>query len=412
MTRTVSILVSLLLVTSLLAVTGTAVAVEDDDDDSEVFAGTHLAFSVEGSAIASYELGGTETFSEVRVESQSEAAVDVGAGLDAVADIEGAGLSMSAEAETNAQIEAESGAELLAHDTKQGHLVVEAGGDDQVVEAELSAEASAEADGDAVVVENGQYEGAFVVAGEGSVEVNSEGDVVADLDGDATLVFRAYAAGERTDVTELEESQIADGTASVDLHVEQRADETVAEAVTFGQETSAEAHAEAEGTVEVAVERAVSEGTVVITTVERAVLDASSGLDVTIDGEVVTEAETQVDLLAAAQGGEPTFMIGQETEAEATVYVGVDHFSERQVEMQEADDGDDYDDGDDDGADDAEDDYADDHDDGDDYDDSADDHADDDTPSHDDADDDSIPGFGVVVALIALLSAAALAMRE
>ena len=387
MSRTAAAVTSLLLVTSLfaMAVPGSAAIAATDGSTDDGYAGSHVAFDVEGDAITDFTVGGSETFSEVRVQSQSEAGVGAGVGLGAVVDIDGAGLSTSAQTETSATIAAESGAELSAHDTERGHLVVAAGDEAQFVEAELASGASAEADGEAVVVTDGEREGAFVVVGEGEVAVNDEGDVAADLAADAELVFRSYADGERDDEAKAEEAMLAEGAASVELHVEERDGETVSEAVSFGAETAAEAGAEAENEVEMTVERTVSEGTIVLATVSESAVGSIEDLEVTVDGEVAAEASSASELEAAADGEEPRYLIASQNEAEgeASVYVAIDHFSERTVAMS----------GDDGSADDASDDGS------------------TDEASDDAGVDDALPGFGALAAVIAALLAVGARVR-
>lgn len=399
MNRTLPLTLAALLVVSVVAATagvGTVGATSDDGADGEAYAGSTVEFAVDGQAIADYAVDGQTTFTEVSVQSQSEAdagaGADVGVGVEAAADIEGAALSTSAQTETHAEIEAESGATLSAHDTDRGHLVVEAGDEDQFVHAEVDTSAQASADGDAVVVENGEREGAFVVVGEGEVAVTDDGHVAADLESDSTLVFRSDE-GERDDQTRYEEQLIADGSAAAEVYVGADGDEVVSEAATFGQETAAEASAEAENQVELTVERTTSEGTIVLTTVSEAAIGSVDDLDVTVDGETAVEAESQAELEAAADGDQPAYKLASysEAEGEAAVYLAFDHFSERTATLSGAD------------ADDADGQESDDADDADETDDGSDD---DETESVAD----SVPGFGALVALIAV--AVAVAMRR
>lgn len=336
MSRRIAAVLSLFLVTSLLvmAVPGTAMATEASQSN-DTYSGAHVDFAVDGNAITNFSVGGEETFSEVRVQSQS--GTDLGTGLDlgAVVDIDGSSLSLSVTAQTSATIDAESGAELSAHDTERGHLVVSAGDSSQVVEANLAADASAETEGDAVVVSSGDRQGAFVVVGDGDVTVTEDGNVAAELASDSQLVFRSYAEGERDEQAKAEEAMIANGTATIDLYVEQRGDEVVSEAVTYGQETSADVSSSAKNRVEVTLDRSVSEGTIVLTTVSEEAVGSLENLSVAVDGEAAARASSASELRAGAAGEEPRYMITSHNEAkgEATVAVAIDHFSERTMTM-------------------------------------------------------------------------------
>lgn len=384
MNRALAVSLAVLMVTSALTAAAAPAGAAAGSADSEVesYAGTHVAFDVDGDAITGYAVGGEEVFTEVSVQSQSEADIGLGIGLGAIVDLNGSGLSLNAESETNARVESESGAVLSAHDTERGHLIVQAGGEDQFVEAELAAGTSAETDGDAVVVHNGDHEGAFLVVGDGEVTVNDDGNVAADLEGDATLVFRSYDDGDRDDDAKEEETMIAEGIATAEVYVEQRADGIVSEAVTFGEETSAEVRAEADQRVEFTVERTVGEGTIVLTTVSEAAVGSAEDIEVTVDGEAAVEATSRSDLEAAAAGEEPRYMVASHSEAEGetSVYVAIDHFSERTVAIEGDTDG-----GDEGGEGDGSDDFA---------------------------GADGLPGFGFGAALVGLLVAATARIRR
>ncbi|NUB89520.1 PGF-CTERM sorting domain-containing protein [Haloterrigena sp. SYSU A121-1] len=316
----------------------------------EAYAGTHVAFDVEGDAVTDYRIGGDETFSSVAVQSTSEAGAgaDLGAEIDleTLTTLEGAGLSLAAQSETSAQVQAESGATLSAHDTERGTLVVESGSESQYVRVELAADATASDEGDRVRVETGDHEGTVLVVGDGEVTVTDDGNVTAELAENATLTFRSYEDGERDETDEYEESLIADGNAAVEVHVEDRNSEAVGEAVTYGQETSAEVETEARDRVDVTIDRATHEGTVVLTTVSEEAVGSLEDLEVRIDGEAATEVSSKSELEGAIGSDESRYMVAQQSEAsaEATVYIAVNHFSERTATIDGAD-GDDSDGG-------------------------------------------------------------------
>ncbi|WP_049927987.1 hypothetical protein [Halopiger goleimassiliensis] len=433
MRRGTALSVALLLIVSVVGATAIAGATTASGSQSsaDAYAGAHVDFEVDGDAITDYRVDGDRTFSSVAVQSRSDA--DLGAGLgvdlelDAVAGLEGAGLSMAAESEASAQVRADSGATLEAHDTQRGTLVVEAGGEGQYVEAELAAGTDAEREGDgAVRVETDGQTGTFLVVGEGEVTVNEEGNVVADLEGDATLAFRSYEDGERDDAAEYEESLIAGGQAAAEVHVEDRTEGIASSAVTYGEETTAEVSADAENRVEMTVERTHGEGTVVITTVSEEAVGSLEDLEVTVDGEAAVEASSESELEGALGGDRSAYKVAQHAEAqgEATVYVAFNHFSERTATI-ESDDSDTTADETDDSTSEESDEETDESEEGTDADESGDetdtdgssDGADadgdgDETDDGSDAGDDSIPGFGPLVPLVALSLATALGLRR
>ncbi|AEH36688.1 hypothetical protein [Halopiger xanaduensis] len=314
--------------------------------ESEAYAGTQVDFAVDGDAITNYTVDGEEAFTSVSVQSQSDAGADAGLGadvsLETMTDLNGAGLSLAAQTETNAQVQAESGATLSAHDNRRGSLVVRSGGESQYVQAELGADARAEQDGDTVRVETGSQDGVFLVVGDGNVTVNEEGNVTAELGSDAALTFRSYEDGERDEDAEYEESLIADGKAAAEVHVEDRDGETATSAVAYGEDISANVSQAAESQVEMTVERAHSEGTVVVTTVSEEAVGSLEDIDVTVDGEAAVEASSKSELEAATQNADSSkYMVAQQAEAngEATVYIAFNHFSERTATIDGSDDG-------------------------------------------------------------------------
>lgn len=357
-------------------------------DSNEAYAGSHVAFETESNAVTNYEVAGEGVFESVEVESQSEYDGQAGAGadvtLDLLVDLEGAAVQLGAQSETRAEVAVESGATVSAQDRDRAILTVTAEDESQYVQASVDGEATAESDGDAVVIEGDERTGALVVAGDGEVTVNEEGDVVAELEQDATLVFRS--SEERDEDDRAQEELIAEGSATVEAYAEQRADEQVSDGVNYAQDVAVETSAEAENELEVTVERTTDEGTILIATVEEETVGTLEDLEVTVDGEAAVEASSYSELEGGI-GEEPRYMVVTEggAEASADVLIAIDGFSERQATIS----------GDEEAADDADHDGADDTDD-------ADDTADDGVGM----DDDELPGFGVAIAVLATLLAA------
>ncbi len=416
MNRGATLLVALLVVASTVTMAAAAGATTSTTDtgssttaEGDAYAGTHVAFDVRGDAVTNYSVGGEQAFSSVAVQSQSEtdagAGLDASTGLEAATNLNGAGLTLETGAQASAEIKADSGATLSAHDNRHGTLVVETGGEAQYVEAELGADAEAREDGDRVVVDTGEREGAFLVVGDGEVGV-TDGNVTADLSENATLAFRSYAEGERDDRARYEESLIAEGAAAVEVTADRRDGETVTDAVTYGQETSAEVATTAEGQVKMTIDRTVHDGTVVVTTVSEEAVGSLENLSVTVDGEAAAEVDSRSELEGAIGSDRSRYMVVQDAEAdgEATVYVGVNHFSERTATIDGTDDGSgetsdgDDSDGTDDGTADSDEDETDAESGG--------------GGETDGGSDDSVPGFGVGVATVAISIAGLLARRR
>jgi PGF-CTERM protein len=321
----------------------------------QAYAGTHVSFDTDERAVTDYAVRGETMLDSVAVQSESEVEngglVDAGASLSAVTQIEGAGLSLAAESETEARVEAEGSATITAHDNGRGVLVVAAGNQSDYVVANVSdgANASAETDSQVEVTTENGTTGTFIVVGEGNATVNDEGDVTAHLGEDGRLVFRSYPDG-KDDGDEKQEELIADGDAKAEAYVmAQNASESgddgeqvVVDTVSYGENTTVETAETAEGEVTLAVNRTTHEGTVLVTSVSEKALNASEDLEVAVDGEAAVEAETHTQLKSAVGSDQSRYVVesagSASADASADVLVAVNHFSERTVSMQSASD--------------------------------------------------------------------------
>ncbi|AHG00181.1 hypothetical protein HALLA_16615 [Halostagnicola larsenii XH-48] len=348
--------------------------------DGDAYAGTHVAFETSNTAVTNYSVGGEAVFENVSVDSQSDHESETGigssSGLSAVTNVSGLGLTIDAQTETRVKIASEGSASMSAHDTERGILTVDAGSESQYVEATLAegANATAESDGNAVVVESENRSGAFVIAGDGEVDVNDEGDVTAELGSNSTLVFRSYDEGERDEAAKEQERLIANGTATAEVYADHRDGERVADVATYGEDIAVETKAESEERLEMTAERAQREGTVIIATVSETAIDGAESaddLEVTVDGEAAAEASSYSELEGAIGGDQSRYMVTQSGEADASadVLIAVNHFSERDVAVQPA-------------------------------------------SADGGALGDSVPGFGVGVSVVTLVSAAAARVRS
>jgi PGF-CTERM protein len=325
----------------------------------QAYAGTHVSFDTDERAVTDYAVRGETMLDSVAVQSESEVEngglVDAGASLSAVTQIEGAGLSLAAESETEARVEAEGSATITAHDNGRGVLVVAAGNQSDYVVANVSdgANASAETDSQVEVTTENGTTGTFIVVGEGNATVNDEGDVTAHLGEDGRLVFRSYPDG-KDDGDEKQEDLIAEGDAKAEAYVmaenasesgeetENESEQVVVDTVSYGENTTVETAETAEGEVTLAVNRTTHEGTVLVTSVSEKALNASEDLEVAVDGEAAVEAETHTQLKSAVGSDQSRYVVesagSASADASADVLVAVNHFSERTVSMQSASD--------------------------------------------------------------------------
>ncbi|MFC6766648.1 PGF-CTERM sorting domain-containing protein, partial [Natrinema soli] len=169
-----------------------------------------------------------------------------------------------------------------------------------------------------------------LVVGDGEVGV-TDGTVTADLGENATLAFRSSEDGERDERVRYEESLIAEGNAAVEATATARDGELVTDTISYGQETAANASQTAANRVNVTVDRAVHEGTIVMTTVSEEAVGSLETVSVAVDGEAAVEVSSKSELEGAVGSDESRYIVVQDAQAEgqATVYIAVNHFSER-----------------------------------------------------------------------------------
>jgi PGF-CTERM protein len=401
--------VVVLLVASSAIPVGTAAATQQ----SEAYAGTHVEFETTSDAVVDYSVNNTTVFESVKVQSQSSAEsqgnVQAGVGLSAVTGITGEALSVESQTEVSATVTAESGATMEAHDNSHGILVVKSGGESQYVTVNVSSSSQAESENDqrVVVTTEDGTKGSFIVVGDGNVTVNDRGNVSANLGSDGTLVFRSYS-DERSEDDEQKEQLISEGKATAEVYVMQAGDqgsEFAADVVQYGNDTTVEVTQQSEGTVQMTAERSQEQGKIIMTSVSEQAISSVEDLQVTVDGEAAAEASSYSDLESTSENDTSKFLVRQESSAQASadVLVAVNHFSERQITMQDSSSDDSGSDGDT---------TTEDESDGSDSGTATGEESGGSDETNQEATDAGGPGFGIGVALVALISVALYAYRR
>lgn len=315
---------------------------ESSQTEAETFAGSHVEFETAANAIVNYSVDGRMVAESVSVQSQSEArargGIAVGANISSVMGFPGAAVTVESSAGLSTRMTTDSGASVSAHDNGHGSLVVAAGDDAQYVAMNLSGSAEIVEDGEKrIVVDTAdESQASVLVVGEGTVAVNDDGNVSAELEDDSHLVVRSYE-GERSEDDRQQEELITSGHAAVQVYLTDEGTDVV----DYGQGATVDVTEEASGTVNMTVDRTESEGKVVLATVSEDHFDSVEDMAVRVDGEVAAEASSYSDLEAAADGGESAmYMVRSDgsVSGSADVLVALDHFSERTVSM--TDDGD------------------------------------------------------------------------
>jgi PGF-CTERM protein len=331
----------LALVATVLLVTAGAAPATVGAQQASTYEGAHLAFTAQGDALTDYRVDGTTFFDSVTVQSKQaaerEGLVSVGTNVGSVASLAGSQLTVDSRTTASATVSAESGATIHAHDNTHGIAVVESGDRSQYVLLNVSEGTEARYEGDAMVTvetESGAEAVAFVV-GEGTIGVNDQGNVAARVGDDGTLAVRTYDRARGTDDRN-QERLIANAVATGEVYVMQQDGEQVVDTVTYGPNTSVEVTEQGSETVEFVVDRPTADGTVLFASVSKGAFAAADSLSVVVDGEVAAEAATYDELAIAADGGQTSkYLVQQSSNREATteVGIGVNHFSERTVSL-------------------------------------------------------------------------------
>jgi hypothetical protein len=343
---------AVLLVTSVIGAAAAPAATQQAE--GEAYSGTFVQFETGNAAVTDYAVDGSVVVESVRAQSASETegGIGVDAGASSSTSISGSAVSTRSQGDASASVAFESGTDMEAHDNQRGVVTFTASDGDQVVQANVSGDASSEGDKRVVVQGDDGAQGTFIVVGDGNVTTNADGQVTARLTEDSQLVYRQYNE-ERSDSEKTQEEMIQDGTATAEVYVYSAAEsgsesaedgeENASSVVTYGQDTSAEVQERSQDRVNVTVERAESQGKVLITTVSESAVENAESLEVLVDGEAAVQADSYSEVQDATEGADNSrYLVRQSGSAEAAVdvIVGINHFSERTVTMRGAEDGD------------------------------------------------------------------------
>lgn len=339
-------LAALVVLASLVPMAAATTVAQSDSQsgaqaEGAAYAGTHVAFESNGSALVDYSVDGDTIASTVEVQSASEVegGLGLGANADAVTAIPGAALGIESTADAAARVQVDSGATIEAHDHSHGTLVVDADSEQYVaLGLNASSEAEAESEKRALVTTDNGSTAAVMVVGEGNVTVNDDGNLTAAVGADSKLVVRSYSE-ERTDADERTEELIVEGTAAAEVYVDEQDGETVTGTVTYDSNTTVEFDSRTESTVNMTVERTEHEGKVVVASASQFSAESAEDVTVRVDGDVAAQASSYSDLRAATNNGSTSkYMVrnSASAEADAEVLVGVNHFSERSVSMSDS----------------------------------------------------------------------------
>lgn len=294
--------------------------------DGEAYDGTHVSFAVEDDRIADYTVDGEVLFPSVTV-AGGEPVEDA----STIDDLDGSALEVTSHTGSRIDVASDEGAELYTYDNERGHLVVHAAEERTHVEVEIGETAGATTEGHLALVQGRTQTGSFVVAGEGEseVEVNEEGDIVADLAAGDRLVFRSHGAV-RDAEDRASERLISQGLTAGEVYVHEREGEVVADAVEYRDDVTVEAPQGEDGFLEVAVE-GVDDGSIVVVEVSEQLIDEPDDTEVRVSGTEAEQLDRYGELIDAA-GERPAYVVDTPTTSDASAaYLVAVEGSQREV---------------------------------------------------------------------------------
>jgi hypothetical protein len=135
-----------LLVTSVLGAAAAPAATQQAE--GEAYSGTFVQFETGNAAVTDYAVDGSVVVESVRAQSASETegGIGVDAGASSSTSISGSAVSTRSQGDASASMAFESGTDMEAHDNQRGVVTFTASDGDQVVQANVSGDASSEGD--------------------------------------------------------------------------------------------------------------------------------------------------------------------------------------------------------------------------------------------------------------------------
>lgn len=314
--------------------------------DGSGYHGEFLTYNTTNDAVVGYRVGGSTMMTSMEVQSANSLGIGLDASLSTVTSITGARVTGLTEAATSATVTFGSGARMQTHDNGHGILVLRSGGSSQVVQANLSSgsDTNRVSSNRVVITTDDGSKGAFIVVGGGKIAVNDRGNVTARVAGDGRLVYRTYP-DERLQSDEQQERLIANGTAVAELYVQEGDGNgggggDAVDVVGYSDATTVEVKNRTRGAVTYTAD-STGQGKVFITSVSEA-YGSADDVNVTVDGDAAVRAQSYSDLAAATRGGQQSkYLVSQSSSAEAAmdVVVAVNEFSTREVTVSGDDDG-------------------------------------------------------------------------
>lgn len=342
---------------SILVIAPTAVLADQhmrDQQDSQggmdgsvgSYQASHVGFDAKQNSVVNFSVGGQQIFESFSVvaksdtETQSGGTIGVGVGLGEVTNIAKSAMSMRSQTDKNAVLETESGADIKIHNNDRGIITVTPSENSQIANINISpnTRATTETDKKVVITKEDNSEGVFLIVGDGEVTVNNNRNVIADIEQNRKLVYRDYKQ-QRSDDDRQQENLISNQNATAEVYIEQTDNQYRSNIVQYG-DTTVETTDQRQGQINLSVDRTQNQGKIILTTISNQAINPTNNISVQIDGETITQVETYNQLQSSIQQDNPSFLINQQssTQSVSDIAIAIDHFSTRQITIQEKED--------------------------------------------------------------------------
>ncbi len=300
----------LALVTTLLllvaGVTAPLAASSAASSQRTSYRGAHVSFETTPTALTDYRVDGHPFIDSLAIESRSAVRNDspVPPSLSNLSSLNGSPLNVTSKSRTRVRMRTGDGGVVTAHDDGHGVLLVKGRNRTQYVRATLPTGSDAVFENNSQVVAttaNGS-EATFSVIGNGTIDVDDAGNVVAELGNEGLLVVRTYR-GKRSAAEQKREQLIVDGVATGEVYVMPRANGTAVDTISYEPETSLNVTDHTRDSIRFRLDRRQRQGVVVLTNFEDSNVTNASDVAVSVDGTAAKPTEQYGKLASSANNG-------------------------------------------------------------------------------------------------------------
>lgn len=294
--------------------------------NGDIYAGDNIRYNLKSDEIDNYSVQGKTYFTSMKTGTK----ISSGTGL--LGGLIGANIAISSIAGVGSKLSTDN-ANIFVHDNPNGNLQVMVN-QGSIVQISLTGGSSATYQGEKyITVRNPDgSESSFLIAGNGKLEMR-DGKMVADLDNDGQLIFKAYPVG-KTQLDDAVEQGIIDGIVAAEINIPGKNDAAASSSISYSSAVSAKVNEVANEKISILVSSSNSVGKTIAIEIDssRLPFQDPGQLEVRVDGEVAAKASSTSELYATGAGDKPRYLVAK-AEGATKVMVAINHFSDREVTL-------------------------------------------------------------------------------